>query len=162
MSLRGCAAAVAISRLFLSKEHRPVAVPGVRLGDDAPALPTDRCHALRSLYLPLAALPSLPLGVPQQNHTKGGVILFCVAVEWKYLRPSRSQIFSERRGRRSLQRLRKQPDKPGFVAQASRHSLQLDVLVDNSQIFPTSCNFLQILSLHLVFRQTSHGKGSIM
>ena len=41
-----------------------VAVPGVRLGDSAPALHTDRCHSLRSLYLPLAALPSLPIAGP--------------------------------------------------------------------------------------------------
>ena len=40
--------------------HPPVAVPCVRLGDKTPALHTDRCHSLRSLYPPLAALPSLP------------------------------------------------------------------------------------------------------
>ena len=39
----------------------PVAVPCVRLGDGAPALPTDRCHSLRSLYPLQAALPSLPI-----------------------------------------------------------------------------------------------------
>ncbi len=38
----------------------PVAVPGVRLVDDATALHTDRGHSLGSLPLPLAALPSLP------------------------------------------------------------------------------------------------------
>jgi len=38
----------------------PVAVPGVRLADGAAALHTDRCHSLGSLYLPPAALPSLP------------------------------------------------------------------------------------------------------
>ena len=39
----------------------PVAVPGVRLGGSAPALHTDRCHSLRSLYPPQAALSSLPI-----------------------------------------------------------------------------------------------------
>ena len=39
----------------------PVVVPGVRLGDRAPALHTDHGHSLRSLYLPPAALPSFPL-----------------------------------------------------------------------------------------------------
>jgi len=38
----------------------PVAVPGVRLAVGAAALHTDRCHSLRSLYPPPAALPSLP------------------------------------------------------------------------------------------------------
>ena len=38
----------------------PVAVPGVRLADRAAALHTDRCHSLRSLLPPPAALPSLP------------------------------------------------------------------------------------------------------
>ena len=38
---------------------------------------------------------------PRRSATKSplhGVILLCIAVGWKYLRPSRSQIFSERRG----------------------------------------------------------------
>ncbi len=39
----------------------PVAVPGVRLADGAAALHTDRCHSLSSLYLPPAALASLPI-----------------------------------------------------------------------------------------------------
>jgi len=43
-----------------ANKHCPVAVPGVRLGDDAPALPTDRCHSLSSLFPPLAAVASLP------------------------------------------------------------------------------------------------------
>ena len=42
----------------------PVAVPGVRLADGAAALHTDRCHSLRSLYPPPAALPSLPIAGP--------------------------------------------------------------------------------------------------
>ena len=42
----------------------PVAVPGVRLADDAAALHTDRCHSLRSLDPPPAALPSLPIAGP--------------------------------------------------------------------------------------------------
>ena len=38
----------------------PVAVPCVRLADGAAALHTDRGHSLPSLFLPLAALGSLP------------------------------------------------------------------------------------------------------
>ena len=37
-----------------------VAVPDIFLGDGAPASAIDRGHSLRSLHLPLAALPSLP------------------------------------------------------------------------------------------------------
>ena len=48
----------------------PVAVPGVRLADGAAALHTDRCHSLGSLYLPPAALPSLPTAA-----NKSGVLL---------------------------------------------------------------------------------------
>ena len=48
-------------RLACGSTRHPVAVPGVRLADGAAALHTDRCHSLRSLLLPLAALPSLPL-----------------------------------------------------------------------------------------------------
>ena len=44
----------------------PVAVPCVRLADGAAALHTDRGHSLRSLALPLAALPSLP----KQSHIR--------------------------------------------------------------------------------------------
>ena len=40
-----------------------VAVPGVRLADGAAALHTDRGHSLCSLYLPLAAVASLPTGI---------------------------------------------------------------------------------------------------
>ena len=40
-----------------------VAVPGVRLADDAATLHTDRGHPLTSLYLPPAALGSLPTGL---------------------------------------------------------------------------------------------------
>ena len=39
----------------------PVAVPGSFLADDAAASSADRCHSLRSLAPPPAALPSLPL-----------------------------------------------------------------------------------------------------
>ena len=35
--------------------------PADILGDKAPSSPADRCHSLRSLYPPQAALPSLPL-----------------------------------------------------------------------------------------------------
>ena len=38
----------------------PVAVPGIFVGDSAPASSADRCHSLRSLLPPPAALPSLP------------------------------------------------------------------------------------------------------
>jgi hypothetical protein len=38
----------------------PVAILGVLVGDGAPSSFTDRCHSLRSLYPPPAALPSLP------------------------------------------------------------------------------------------------------
>ena len=41
----------------------PVAVPCVRLAHGGASLHTDRCHSLRSLHLPPAALPSLPLPV---------------------------------------------------------------------------------------------------
>ena len=39
----------------------PIAVPCVRLAVGTAALHTDRGYSLRSLYLPQAALPSLPL-----------------------------------------------------------------------------------------------------
>ena len=39
----------------------PVGVPGVRLGDGAPALHTDPGHSLCSLFPPQAAVASLPL-----------------------------------------------------------------------------------------------------
>ena len=71
---------VLISPFCGLQPRRPVAVPGVRLADGAAALSAvrlrypaaatpdkaglrlaDRCHSLRSLYPPLAALPSLPL-----------------------------------------------------------------------------------------------------
>ena len=39
----------------------PVAVPDIFLAAVAAASAIDRCHSLRSLYLPLAALPSLPI-----------------------------------------------------------------------------------------------------
>ena len=42
----------------------PVAVPGVHLAVGAVALHTDRCHSLRSLHPPPAALPSLPIAGP--------------------------------------------------------------------------------------------------
>ena len=56
------------SNLPLRKDSRllggvccyPVAVPCVRLGDETPALHTDRSHSLSSLTLPLAAVASLP------------------------------------------------------------------------------------------------------
>ena len=38
----------------------PVAVPGIFVGDGAPSSSADRCHSLRSLLPPPAALPSLP------------------------------------------------------------------------------------------------------
>ena len=41
----------------------PVAVPCVRLAHGGASLHTDRCHSLRSLPLPPAALPSLHLPV---------------------------------------------------------------------------------------------------
>ena len=39
----------------------PVAVPGIFLADGAAASSADRGHSLPSLYLPLAALGSLPI-----------------------------------------------------------------------------------------------------
>ena len=42
-------------------------MPGARLADGATALRTDRGYSLRSLLLPLAALPSLP---PQAIYLK--------------------------------------------------------------------------------------------
>jgi len=38
----------------------PAAVPDIIVGNEAPSSAVDRCHSLRSLYLPPAALPSLP------------------------------------------------------------------------------------------------------
>ena len=38
----------------------PVELPGALLADGAAASLTDLCHSLWSLYLPPAALPSLP------------------------------------------------------------------------------------------------------
>ncbi|MBQ3252522.1 MAG: hypothetical protein IJB02_04710, partial [Oscillospiraceae bacterium] len=38
----------------------PVAVPGIFVADGAASSSADRCHSLRSLYPPQAALPSLP------------------------------------------------------------------------------------------------------
>ena len=52
---------------FFANAQRPVAVPGVRLGDGAPALHTDRCHSLPSLFPPLAAVGSLPLKTRRQE-----------------------------------------------------------------------------------------------
>ena len=37
-----------------------VAVPGIFVADGAASSAADRCHSLRSLHLPPAALPSLP------------------------------------------------------------------------------------------------------
>ena len=51
----------------------PVAVPCVRLAHGGASLHTDRCHSLRSLHLPPAALPSLPLWaatIPQSRLRK--------------------------------------------------------------------------------------------
>ena len=38
----------------------PVAVPDIFVGFEKPSSSVDRCHSLRSLLPPLAALPSLP------------------------------------------------------------------------------------------------------
>ena len=39
----------------------PVAVPGIFVGFEKPFAAADRCHSLKSLYPPLAALLSLPI-----------------------------------------------------------------------------------------------------
>jgi hypothetical protein len=39
-------------------------VPGIFLADGAASSSADRCHSLRSLHPPLAALPSLPIAGP--------------------------------------------------------------------------------------------------
>ena len=44
---------------------RPVAVPGIFVADGAAFAAADRCHSLRSLYPPPAALPSLPDRIPE-------------------------------------------------------------------------------------------------
>ena len=49
---------VAALRLQISV---PVAVPGIFLADKAASSSADRCHSLRSLAPPPAALPSLPM-----------------------------------------------------------------------------------------------------
>ena len=46
-------------------EPRPVAVPYIFSGGQRRLENIDRCHSLRSLYLPPAALPSLPSGNPE-------------------------------------------------------------------------------------------------
>ena len=48
-------------RLLLRKSHRPFAVPGICLRRRRSLASADRCHSLRSLHPPPAALPSLPL-----------------------------------------------------------------------------------------------------
>ena len=55
----------------------PIAVPGVRLADSAAALHTDRGYSLRSLYLPQAALPSLPPGGRYLGGWKAEIIVNC-------------------------------------------------------------------------------------
>jgi len=42
---------------------RPVAMPGIFVADGAAFAAADRCHSLRSLHPPPAALPSLPSGL---------------------------------------------------------------------------------------------------
>ena len=42
----------------------PVAVPGIFLADGAASSSADRCHSLRSLHPPQAALPSLLIAGP--------------------------------------------------------------------------------------------------
>ena len=41
--------------------------PANVLGDSAPSSLADRCHSLRSLTLPQAALPSLPTGLSRRH-----------------------------------------------------------------------------------------------
>ena len=55
--MRNCVAQFGIS----TERGSSAAVSGVRLADGADSLHTGRGHSLRSLYLPQAALPSLPL-----------------------------------------------------------------------------------------------------
>ena len=69
----------------------PVAVPGVRLADKAATLPTDRCHSLRSLLPPPAALPSLPIAARKDFGTRWAKILKTVRYCGK-IRPSRADF----------------------------------------------------------------------
>ena len=45
----------------------PVAVPGIFVADVAASSSADRCHSLASLYLPQAALGSLPVRIGSAN-----------------------------------------------------------------------------------------------
>ena len=47
-------------RLLLVVTSHPVAVPDILLGIEMPSSTVDRCHSLSSLFLPPAALASLP------------------------------------------------------------------------------------------------------
>ena len=78
----------------------PVAVPDILLGIEMPSSSVDRCHSLRSLLLPPAALPSLParyrfivryrvffVGMPRQPvHAQCvGIIIFSVPLRGGFL-----------------------------------------------------------------------------
>ena len=62
-SKTGCYLNFCPSHARAKMQTSPVAVPCVRLAHGGASLHTDRCHSLRSLHLPPAALPSLPLPV---------------------------------------------------------------------------------------------------
>ena len=55
---RPCGCVVATCKQVAN--YLPFAVPGALVGGKAPSSLTDRCHSLRSLHPPPAALPSLP------------------------------------------------------------------------------------------------------
>ena len=70
-----CASAHIDRRRRISKS--PVAVPGVLLAGKAAASLTDRGHSLSSLYLPPAALASLPIWVSAINRYSSQVSIRC-------------------------------------------------------------------------------------
>ena len=59
-------------------QTRPVAVPDIFVAADAASSAVDRCHSLRSLHLPQAALPLLPLPVrAAQGRQENGLPCHC-------------------------------------------------------------------------------------
>ena len=61
---------IKVNNTFGVVRSSPVAVPDIFLGFEKPSSAIDRCHSLRSLYLPPAALPSLPLRYVIPFHDK--------------------------------------------------------------------------------------------
>ncbi len=60
LSMSGGRTANSCQGLLLIVTSHPVAVPDILLGIEMPSSTVDRCHSLSSLFLPPAALASLP------------------------------------------------------------------------------------------------------